>query len=58
MSRGDGSIGEDITENIKVVRNLPLYIPEAKEISSLRFRGEVLMPKNAFLQLNEYQQEE
>ncbi len=58
ISRGDGTVGEDITENIKVVRNLPLYIPQAKEIPSLRFRGEVLMPKNAFIQLNEYQQEE
>ena len=58
ISRGDGSVGEDLTENIKVVRNLPLFIPHAKKIPVLRFRAEVLMPKKAFEQLNEYQKEE
>lgn len=52
VTRGDGSTGEDISQNVKTIRNLPLVIPEAKEIALLEVRGEVLMPKAGFNKLN------
>lgn len=50
-TRGDGSIGEDITNNLKTVKSIPLRLTE--KIPSLEVRGEVFMPKSAFLKLNE-----
>ncbi len=58
ISRWDGTVGEDITENVKTVRNLPLYIPALAKIPVMRFRAEIVMPKHAFEQLNKFQQEE
>ncbi len=50
-TRGDGITGEDVTENLKTIRVLPLFLPGAPR----RFvvRGEVFMPKKAFARLNE-----
>ncbi|PIE46867.1 MAG: DNA ligase (NAD(+)) LigA [Gammaproteobacteria bacterium] len=52
VTRGDGKIGEDITQNVKTIRNLPLILPQAKKIEVLEVRGEVLMPKAGFDKLN------
>lgn len=55
VTRGDGETGEDITENIKTVRNIPLVItnPANENIPSLlEVRGEVLIPKAGFNKLN------
>ncbi|MDF9297338.1 NAD-dependent DNA ligase LigA [Geobacillus stearothermophilus] len=49
-TRGDGTTGEDITENLKTIRSLPLRL---KEPVSLEARGEAFMPKASFLRLNE-----
>jgi DNA ligase (NAD+) len=48
-TRGDGVVGEDITENIKTISTIPLRIPPTKNIE---IRGEIYMPKKAFNELN------
>lgn len=50
-TRGDGYIGEDVTENLKTVRSIPLKLKEA--IPYLNVRGEVYMPRSVFAELNE-----
>ncbi|UNU72598.1 NAD-dependent DNA ligase LigA [Moraxella nasovis] len=52
LTRGDGRVGEDITLNIKTIRNLPLFLPKCTNIDLLEIRGEVLMPKAGFARLN------
>nr|WP_317200186.1 NAD-dependent DNA ligase LigA [uncultured Psychrobacter sp.] len=52
VTRGDGQTGEDITQNVKTIRNLPLYLSEATNIELLEVRGEVLIPKAGFERLN------
>lgn len=52
VTRGDGKVGEDITQNAKTIRNLPLWLGAAKDIARLEVRGEVLMPKAGFERLN------
>ena len=49
-TRGDGQVGEDVTENLKTIPSIPLRLPEA--LPSLIVRGEVFMPKTSFEQLN------
>lgn len=48
-TRGDGFIGENITQNLKTVRSVPMSIPD--KLPLLEVRGEVYMPKNVFLEL-------
>jgi len=50
-TRGDGNIGEDVTENLKTIRSIPLRLQNAPE--RLIVRGEVFMPKKIFYALNE-----
>ncbi|MCS6916448.1 MAG: NAD-dependent DNA ligase LigA [Chitinophagales bacterium] len=53
-TRGDGIEGEDITPNVRVLRSLPLRAPlTAHGIQRMEIRGEVIIPKEAFLRLNE-----
>lgn len=49
-TRGDGLVGEDVTENLKTIRSIPLRLPET--LPSLIVRGEVFMPKQVFEDLN------
>ena len=51
-TRGDGRIGEDVTENLKTIRSIPLRLPEDAP-EHLIVRGEVFMPKPVFAALNE-----
>ena len=55
-TRGDGSIGEDVTENLKTIRSIPMVIENAP--ARLIVRGEVYMPKKSFEKLNAKQEEE
>lgn len=50
-TRGDGLVGEDVTENLKTVRSIPLVLKE--KVPHLIVRGEVFMPKKSFVKLNE-----
>src|SRR5689334_12799607 len=51
LTRGDGTIGEDVTENARTIRSLPLRIEQAK-IPKFEVRGEVVMSRKAFERLN------
>ena len=53
-TRGDGSIGENITENLKRVKDIPLTLPEELDIT---VRGECYMPRASFNQVNQTRQE-
>ncbi|RIU91332.1 NAD-dependent DNA ligase LigA [Oceanobacillus picturae] len=53
-TRGDGSIGENITSNLRTIRSIPLTI---KEKENLEVRGEAYMPHKSFLALNEAREE-
>lgn len=55
-TRGDGNTGEDVTENLKTIRSIPMQIPNAR--ARLIVRGEVFMPKKSFEKLNLHQEEE
>lgn len=55
-TRGSGSVGEDVTENIKTIRSIPMTIENAP--ARLIVRGEVFMPKKSFHKLNERQEAE
>lgn len=53
-TRGDGNIGEDVTENLKTIRSIPMTIPNSP--GRLIVRGEVYMPKKSFEKLNARQE--
>lgn len=54
VTRGDGSIGENITENLKRVKDIPLTLPQELDIT---VRGECYMPRASFDQVNQVRQE-
>ena len=58
LTRGDGSIGEDVTSNVRTIRSVPLSISVEKLKAaglpqSFEVRGEVVLPQSAFVRLNE-----
>ena len=53
-TRGDGTTGEDITANIRTIRNIPLQLLTDNPPTRLEVRGEVFMPHAGFERLNEY----
>lgn len=53
-TRGDGKVGEDVTANIRTIRNIPLKIDT--DLPLLEVRGEVYMPREVFLRLTEEQE--
>ncbi|RZT16551.1 NAD-dependent DNA ligase LigA [Fictibacillus sp. BK138] len=54
-TRGDGTIGEDITNNLKTIRSIPFKL---KDPVMLEVRGEAFMPKKSFQKLNAHREEE
>ncbi|MEG1578817.1 MAG: NAD-dependent DNA ligase LigA, partial [Oscillospiraceae bacterium] len=54
-TRGDGRVGEDVTENLRTIRSIPMTIEDAPP--RLIVRGEVFMPRKVFDQLNEAREE-
>lgn len=58
-TRGDGRVGEDITQNLRAIKSIPLRLRGAlAELTRLEVRGEVYMPKQAFARLNQQLEEE
>ncbi len=55
-TRGDGSVGEDVTENLKTIYSIPMTIPDAP--ARLIVRGEVYIPKKNFEKLNAAQEQD
>lgn len=55
-TRGDGNVGEDVTENLRTIRSIPMVIENAPP--RLIVRGEVFMPKKSFEKLNLQQEKE
>ena len=55
-TRGDGVVGEDVTENLKTIHSIPMTLQDAP--ARLIVRGEVFMPKKSFAALNERQESE
>ncbi|MDT2770808.1 NAD-dependent DNA ligase LigA [Enterococcus pseudoavium] len=54
-TRGDGTVGENITENLKTVKSIPLRL---KEPLTIEVRGECYMPKASFIKLNQQREED
>lgn len=54
-TRGDGNVGENVTDNLRTIMSLPLRLKD--NVDRLVVRGEVFMPREAFVALNKYQEE-
>ena len=57
LTRGDGTTGEEVTENIKTLRGLPLFVEGLKGFTKISLRGEVVMLKQDFQNLNKEREE-
>lgn len=58
LSRGNGQQGDDITQNIRTIRAIPLWLTGDRNPVILEVRGEVFMPTNEFVRINEYRRTE
>lgn len=54
VTRGDGFVGEDVSNNVRTIPTIPMYIDEMRHVE---VRGEVYMPKQSFEELNRVQEE-
>jgi len=53
VTRGDGTQGDDVTSNVKTIRSIPLSLPKGDYPDFFEIRGEIYMPKDGFLKMNE-----
>lgn len=58
ITRGDGRVGEDVTNNARTIRSLPLQLRRQALAEKFEVRGEVVMPNKSFERLNEEQEKE
>lgn len=58
VTRGDGAEGEDVTPNVKTIRNIPLRLKTKSPPKRIEIRGEILLPVKAFQALNEQRQQD
>lgn len=57
-TRGNGEVGDDVTENVRTIRAIPLVLRDSTSIPDvLEVRGEVFMPTRAFVELNRYRRQ-
>lgn len=52
VTRGDGTVGDDVTENVKTIRSIPLQLPKGSWPEKFEVRGEIVLPWDAFDRLN------
>ena len=57
-TRGDGTVGEDVTENVRTIRNVPLKLRGKNVPQVVEIRGEIYMPKAGFIKLNQQRLEQ
>jgi DNA ligase (NAD+) len=55
VTRGDGTVGEDVTPNVRTIRSIPLRL--MRPVEYLEVRGEVFMPRKAFQEVNRQREE-
>ncbi len=55
-TRGDGKVGEDVSQNLKTIESIPLRLRSNNNLERLEIRGEVYLPTKEFLKLNELQE--
>ncbi|SRR5579884_545749 len=58
ITRGDGTVGEDVTENARTIRSIPLHLPAAAPAGLVEARGEVILTRSEFERINRERQEQ
>jgi len=58
VTRGDGRMGDDVTENVRTIRNIPLILKEDNLPNYLELRGEILLPWSSFEAINKEREEQ
>ncbi len=58
VTRGDGAQGDDVTENVKTIRSIPLKLGKGDYPDFFEIRGEIYMPKSRFLEMNERREQQ
>ena len=53
VTRGDGEFGEDVTSNVYMIENIPIYIDKKYKDLKIEIRGEIYLPKSEFLKINQ-----